>query len=55
MNCKHKLLHCNANTNFNKIYLKKELTSKFAEIRIKNSNNNQAANRTKYKRHGCVK
>jgi hypothetical protein len=40
-------MHCNANINFDKICLKKQLIPKYAEIKIKNINNNLAAKRTK--------
>jgi hypothetical protein len=33
-NCKHKLLHCNANINFNKICLRKKLAPKYARMKI---------------------
>jgi hypothetical protein len=34
MNCKRKLLHCNAKINFNKIFLKEKIIPKYAFVRI---------------------
>jgi hypothetical protein len=34
MNCKRKLLHCNANIKFNKTCLEKQLVPKYTEIKI---------------------
>jgi hypothetical protein len=45
MNCKRKLLHCNANLKFNKICLKENLIPKYAHIKIPEYNN--AATKTK--------
>jgi hypothetical protein len=44
LNCKRKLLHCNANINFNKTCLKKKSVPKYAQINIKI--NNIAARKT---------
>jgi hypothetical protein len=44
MNSKRKLLHCNANINFNKICLRKKLTPKYAYMKM--TINNEAAKRT---------
>jgi hypothetical protein len=40
MNCKRKLLHCNANINFNKLCLRKKIVPKYAYVKI--STNNEA-------------
>jgi hypothetical protein len=45
MNCKRKLLQCNANINFNKRCLKQKLVPKYAYIKI--PENNEAAKKTK--------
>jgi hypothetical protein len=45
MNCKRKLLHCNANIQFNKICLRKKLIPKYAYVKIP-TNKNEAARRT---------
>ena len=47
MNCKRKLLHCNANINFNKTCLKKNLIPRYAHINIPEYN--EAAIKTKAK------
>jgi transcription antitermination factor NusG len=44
MNCKQKLLYCNANINFNKICLRKKLIPKYAYIKM--PTNNEAAKKT---------
>jgi hypothetical protein len=44
MNCKRKLLHCNANIHFNKTCLRKRLIPKYACIKL--PTNNEAARRT---------
>jgi hypothetical protein len=44
MNCKRKLLHCNANINFNKICLRKKFIPKYARMKI--TRNNEAARKT---------
>jgi hypothetical protein len=45
MNCKRKLLHCNANINFNKIRLRKKRVPKYAYVKL--PTNNEAAKKTK--------
>ena len=45
MNCKRKLLHCNANINFNKTCLKNRLLPRYAHIKIPEYN--EAAKKTK--------
>ena len=47
MNCKRKLLHCNANIKFNKTCLKKNLIPRYAHINIPEYN--EAAIKTKAK------